>query len=62
MSYLPRCPNMNHGRLNAPIRFCPNCGDKVNAQIPNKCDGSKHPSLRKDRQMFCHQCGEKLMK
>ena len=24
------CPNYNHGRVNAPVRACPRCGEVVN--------------------------------
>ncbi|MES2855006.1 MAG: hypothetical protein V4692_04035 [Bdellovibrionota bacterium] len=57
-----RCTNMNHGRLNAPVRFCPTCGDKVNTKIQARCDAPKHAMLRKDRNTFCCDCGEKLSK
>jgi hypothetical protein len=28
-----RCRNYNHGRANAPVRFCPTCGEVVNNNI-----------------------------
>gem|GEM_PF-5443841 len=31
-----RCPNFNHGRPNAPVRFCSMCGEVVNNKIPAK--------------------------
>ena len=55
-----RCPNMNHGRTNAPIRHCPNCGELLNAAIRKGCDDAKHKILRRDRSIFCHDCGKKL--
>ncbi len=56
----PRCPNMNHGRSNAPVRFCPMCGEVVNKVIRTFCDGSKHASQRKERNAYCCDCGKKL--
>lgn len=55
------CPNMNHGRLNAPVRNCPMCGEIVNKQRSSFCDGSKHAARRKERNTFCCDCGKKLM-
>lgn len=55
-----RCRNMNHSRSNIPIRFCPDCGDKVNASIVTKCDDPKHAARRKDRNTFCCDCGKNL--
>jgi hypothetical protein len=57
-----RCGNMNHGRTNAPVRFCPMCGGKINMKITTRCDANKHASQRKDRLSFCCDCGEKLSK
>jgi hypothetical protein len=28
-----KCLNFNHGRINAPVRFCPTCGGVVNENI-----------------------------
>ncbi len=41
------CPNMNHRRSDAPVRYCPNCGEVVNENIIlKKCSdamsGSNH--------------------
>ncbi len=55
-----RCANMNHGRANAPVKFCPNCGQLVNSQIHARCDETKHAARRKERQIFCVDCGKKL--
>lgn len=61
MAALERCPNMNHGRMNAPIRFCPTCGVVVNNKASlGRCDDSKHDKRRKDRNCFCGDCGKKL--
>ena len=55
-----RCPNMNHGRLNAPVKYCPMCGDLVNRAASGKCDSETHANLRRNRHLFCHDCGKKL--
>lgn len=55
-----RCPNMNHSRSNAPVKYCPNCGEIVNRQAQRKCDGEKHAHLRKSGNTFCVDCGKKL--
>lgn len=60
MSAINRCPNMNHGRTNAPVRFCPMCGTVVNHSVSSRCDHEKHASLRKQRSTFCHSCGKSL--
>ncbi|MES2767853.1 MAG: hypothetical protein V4596_01800 [Bdellovibrionota bacterium] len=57
-----RCPNMNHGRMNPPVKFCPSCGESINAQAQRpKCDEFKHKAQRKGRSAFCQDCGKKLM-
>ena len=28
----PRCPNNNHGRANAAVRYCPNCGVLIDTE------------------------------
>lgn len=55
-----RCANMNHSRSNAPIKFCPTCGEIVNRLAQGRCDKITHMALRKDRHAFCTTCGEKL--
>jgi hypothetical protein len=55
-----RCPNMNHGRTRAPVKFCPNCGDSINREASGQCNQAKHVELRKNRNNFCHDCGKKL--
>ena len=58
-----RCPNFNHGRPNAPVRHCPNCGEVVNKNIPAKRCGEKaHAKYRLDRNRYCMDCGEQLIK
>lgn len=56
-----RCPNMNHGRLNAPVRNCPMCGEIVNKAVRVRCDEEKHRAQRKERNTFCCDCGKKLV-
>ncbi len=56
-----RCTNMNHGRTNAPVRFCPTCGVVVNKSANGQCDEAKHASQRKNRSAFCHDCGKSLI-
>lgn len=60
MTYGNRCPNMNHGRLNAPVKYCPMCGDSVNRSASGNCDQARHAELRKNRLLFCSDCGKKL--
>lgn len=55
-----RCPNMNHGRLNSPVRYCPTCGDSLNLAAAGRCSDSAHAVMRRDRHAFCYQCGKKL--
>lgn len=55
-----RCANMNHGRVNAPVRSCPMCGEVVNKSIRASCDEVKHAARRKERNAFCCDCGKKL--
>lgn len=58
----PRCPNDNHGRAHVVVRYCPNCGDVVNVNIPLKqCDGDAHAKRRRKRQCYCVDCGNRLM-
>jgi hypothetical protein len=32
----------------------------VNANIRGTCDQAKHKIMRRDRAIFCHDCGKKL--
>ncbi|MEQ1876793.1 MAG: hypothetical protein ABL958_09105 [Bdellovibrionia bacterium] len=54
------CPNLNHSRMNVPIKHCPKCGEIVNRSVFVRCDGARHATLLKDRQTFCPDCGKKL--
>ncbi len=60
MKTVNRCPNMNHSRTNATIKYCPNCGEVINRNANGNCNTSKHADLRKQRFTFCHDCGKKL--
>jgi len=56
------CPNLNHRRGNAPVRFCPKCGEVVNAGVPlQRCAEDKHSKQRRDRNRCCVDCGEQLI-
>ena len=57
------CPNFNHGRENAPVRFCPECGEVVNEDIPiRKCNKEEHAKSRRERDPYCVNCGEQLIR
>jgi len=57
-----KCPNFNHGRSNAPVRFCPVCGEVVNKDIPiRKCNEREHAGRRRERSKYCMDCGELLI-
>lgn len=55
-----RCRNFNHGRSNVSIRYCPDCGEKINAAITTRCDEAKHAMRRKERSSYCCDCSKKL--
>jgi len=56
------CPNMNHRRPNPPVRFCSQCGEVVQGDLPLKrCSEKEHARRRRDRETFCVQCGERLV-
>ena len=56
------CPNLNHRRSDAPVRFCPTCGELVNENIPiKKCPEEKHAKSRLERNKYCLDCGEQLI-
>jgi hypothetical protein len=55
------CSNLNHRRTDAPVRFCPSCGQTVNARVtPLKCPAARHDVQRRGGSGFCVDCGEKL--
>ncbi len=56
-----RCLNYNHGRPNAPVRFCSMCGEVVNKNISAEvCDRERHAKKRRTRNKYCGDCGEQL--
>ena len=58
-----RCLNFNHRRKNAPVHFCPMCGEVVNKAIAvKKCSEETHASRRRDRARYCVDCGEQLFR
>jgi rRNA maturation protein Nop10 len=58
-----RCLNTNHRRTNAPVRFCTMCGEAVNINTPiNNCTQDEHAKSRRDRNKYCANCGEQLIK
>jgi hypothetical protein len=57
------CPNLNHRRANAPVRYCPGCGEVVNSGVSLKrCDERGHAHRRLNGETFCVDCGEQLIK
>jgi predicted RNA-binding Zn-ribbon protein involved in translation (DUF1610 family) len=57
------CSNLNHRRSDAPVRFCPQCGEVVNRGVAiNRCRESVHAHKRQNRDEFCVDCGERLIK
>ena len=58
-----RCPNANHSRTNAPVHFCPMCGNVVNGNIPTRrCLEEEHAKSRREQSKYCVYCGEQLIK
>ena len=56
------CPNFNHRRSNAGVRFCPMCGGVVNENVPvKKCSAEKHDKDRRNRSVYCVDCGSRLI-
>jgi len=57
------CPNANHGRLNAPVGFCPMCGKVVNNKVLARvCKDEEHAKKRRDRKTYCVDCGKRIIK
>ena len=57
-----RCLNYNHGRPNAPVRFCPMCGGVVNKNVSEEvCSKDKHAGKRRDSSTYCVDCGDQLI-
>ena len=58
-----RCPNLNHGRKDAPVRFCPSCGKVVNGNAPpKKCSEERHAEARRHGTKYCVDCGKELIR
>ena len=56
-----RCPNLNHGRSDAPVRACPMCGEIVNPRVPPKeCSEEEHAKRKRERNAYCVYCGKRL--
>ena len=57
------CSNLNHGRSNPPVRFCPKCGEVVNLnRAAQRCAADKHSKHRLAQNRHCVDCGEQLIK
>jgi hypothetical protein len=57
------CPNLNHRRSDAPVRFCPSCGGVVNGKVTSiRCASTNHDARRRGGSIFCVDCGERLAK
>jgi predicted RNA-binding Zn-ribbon protein involved in translation (DUF1610 family) len=55
------CTNLNHRRSDAPVRFCPSCGETVNAKVNAlRCASTQHDVQRRGGATFCVDCGERL--
>lgn len=54
------CRNLNHGRSNISINYCPECGERFDNQKVMVCGSQKHTGYRKQRFNFCIDCGNKL--
>ncbi len=58
-----KCANMNHRRADSPVRMCPQCGEVVNQSVTKKkCDKENHAQKRKQRNIYCCDCGERLIR
>ena len=58
----PSCPNFNHRKSDAPVRFCPSCGEVVNDDRPvQRCTEVEHAKARREFSKFCVDCGEQLV-
>jgi len=56
------CPNFNHRRADAPVRFCPDCGGVVNEAVSaQRCSEEKHAEKRRQMSKYCIDCGEQLI-
>ncbi len=56
------CANMNHRRTDAPVRFCPMCGEVVNTSVASgRCTEEEHGKKRRAQSKYCADCGEQLI-
>jgi hypothetical protein len=56
------CENFNHRRAQPSFRHCSSCGDVVNAQRATRsCSAAQHDAARRDRGVFCGDCGTRLI-
>lgn len=56
------CPNLNHGRSHPQVRYCPECGELLDASVRARpCSSLKHARERMNRNRFCMDCGEQLI-
>jgi hypothetical protein len=44
------------------VRFCCHCGQVVNKDIrPGLCADEKHARMRRSQNLYCMDCGERLI-
>lgn len=56
------CSNLNHRTGNARVRFCPSCGEVVNARVRvSGCTPAQHDVSRRSHSVFCVDCGKRLI-
>jgi len=56
------CPNLNHRRSDAPVRYCPQCGGTVNSDQPRVvCTEDRHTAARRQQSTYCVHCGVQLI-
>ena len=56
------CQNLNHRRYDAPVRYCPSCGEVVNPKVVVKaCSEREHVQSRMNRNTYCVHCGSQLI-
>jgi hypothetical protein len=61
---MPRtsCPNLNHRRSDAPVRYCPQCGGTVNSdRSVSACTDERHAAARRQQSTYCAHCGVRLI-
>ena len=57
-----QCDNMNHRRRDAPVGHCPQCGGVVNqAFSTQRCSELDHATARRRQNIFCVNCGTRLV-